>query len=175
MSPETTVLRWMRLWLHSGMRGRVRSRSGRERRVAGWASASARTWSSPARALRRSRVAAWRISRAPTPRAFGSARTAACIFRRRVRRSDRACIRLSRRSRQRAWEWSRKTSLSIGASAILVDGQRSSITLAQLAASDLADNGGHALDVSVTYDAVQASHPYATHVCLVEVDAETGA
>jgi carbon-monoxide dehydrogenase large subunit len=27
----------------------------------------------------------------------------------------------------------------------------------------------------VTYDAVQASHPYATHVCFVEVDAETGA
>src|SRR5713226_5329152 len=59
-----------------------------------------------------STVAAWRISRAPTPRAFGSARTVACICRRRVRRSDRACIRLSRRSRQRAWEWSRKTSLS---------------------------------------------------------------
>src|SRR5713226_1407085 len=34
--------------------------------------------------------------------------------------------------------------LSIGASAILVDGQRSSITLSQLAASDLAGNGGHA-------------------------------
>jgi carbon-monoxide dehydrogenase large subunit len=65
--------------------------------------------------------------------------------------------------------------LSIGASAILVDGQQSSITLAQLAASDLAGNGGHPLDVSVTYDAVQASHPYATHVCLVEVDAGTGA
>ncbi len=27
----------------------------------------------------------------------------------------------------------------------------------------------------MTYDAVQASHPYATHVCLVEVDAGTGA
>ena len=65
--------------------------------------------------------------------------------------------------------------LSIGASVILIDGQESSITLAQLAASDLAGNGGHALDASVTYDAVQASHPYATHVCLVEVDAETGA
>src|SRR5216684_920019 len=65
--------------------------------------------------------------------------------------------------------------LSIGASVILIDGQRSSITLAQLAAGDLAGNGGHALDASVTYDAVQASHPCATHVCLVEVDAETGA
>ena len=29
------------------------------------------------------------------------------------------------------------------------------------------------LDVSVTYDAAQASHPYATHLCLVEVDQET--
>jgi aerobic carbon-monoxide dehydrogenase large subunit len=65
--------------------------------------------------------------------------------------------------------------LSIGASAILVDGQESTITLAQLGASDPAGNGGHALDVSVSYDAVQASHPYATHVCLVEVDAGTGA
>ena len=65
--------------------------------------------------------------------------------------------------------------LSIGASAIDIDGQPSRLTLAQLAAGDLAGNGGQALDVSVTYDAVQASHPYATHVCLVEVDAETGA
>jgi carbon-monoxide dehydrogenase large subunit len=65
--------------------------------------------------------------------------------------------------------------LAIGASAILVVGRPSTVTLAQLAASDLAGNGGHALDVSVTYDAVQASHPYATHVCLVEVDAGTGA
>jgi carbon-monoxide dehydrogenase large subunit len=36
-----------------------------------------------------------------------------------------------------------------------------------------AENGE--LDVSVTYDAAQASHPYATHMCLVEVDRETGA
>jgi aerobic carbon-monoxide dehydrogenase large subunit len=36
-----------------------------------------------------------------------------------------------------------------------------------------AENGD--LDVSVTYDAVQASHPYATHACLVEVEPETGA
>ena len=65
--------------------------------------------------------------------------------------------------------------LSIGPSAILVDGQQSGLTLAQLAASDPSNNGGHAMDASVTYDAVQASHPYASHVCLVEVDAETGA
>jgi len=43
-------------------------------------------------------------------------------------------------------------------------------TLSKLAA----DNDG-SLDVSVTYDAVQASHPYATHMCVVEVDAATGA
>ena len=30
-------------------------------------------------------------------------------------------------------------------------------------------------DATVTYDAPQASHPYATHMCLVEVDRETGA
>jgi aerobic carbon-monoxide dehydrogenase large subunit len=35
-----------------------------------------------------------------------------------------------------------------------------------------AENGE--LDVTVTYDAAQASHPYATHMCLVEVDRETG-
>ena len=37
----------------------------------------------------------------------------------------------------------------------------------------VAENGE--ADVSVTYDAAQASHPYATHACLVEVDRETGA
>jgi len=36
-----------------------------------------------------------------------------------------------------------------------------------------AENGE--LDVTVTYDAAQAAHPYATHACLVEVDRETGA
>ncbi|HEX9098315.1 MAG TPA: xanthine dehydrogenase family protein molybdopterin-binding subunit [Candidatus Dormibacteraeota bacterium] len=65
--------------------------------------------------------------------------------------------------------------LSIGASTILVDGEQSGVTLMQLAASDPAGNGGNTLDVSVTYDPVQASHPYATHVCLVEVDSDTGA
>src|SRR5437899_301060 len=39
---------------------------------------------------------------------------------------------------------------------------------------ELKDENGE-LDVSVSYDAVQASHPYATHACLVEVDPETGA
>jgi carbon-monoxide dehydrogenase large subunit len=36
-----------------------------------------------------------------------------------------------------------------------------------------AENGEQ--DVSVTYDASQASHSYATHACLVEVDRDTGA
>ena len=31
------------------------------------------------------------------------------------------------------------------------------------------------LDATVTYDPAQASHPYATHICAVEVDRETGA
>jgi aerobic carbon-monoxide dehydrogenase large subunit len=65
--------------------------------------------------------------------------------------------------------------LSIGASEILVDGVSAGLTLAQLAASSPSKNGGYTLDVSVTYDAVQASHPYATHICLVEVDGDTGA
>jgi len=30
------------------------------------------------------------------------------------------------------------------------------------------------LDAEVTYDPVQASHPYATHICMVEVDGSTG-
>ena len=46
---------------------------------------------------------------------------------------------------------------------------------AQLAATDPSDNGGYSLDVSVTYDPVQAAHPYATHACLVEVDPGSGA
>ncbi|HEV2217310.1 MAG TPA: xanthine dehydrogenase family protein molybdopterin-binding subunit [Candidatus Dormibacteraeota bacterium] len=57
--------------------------------------------------------------------------------------------------------------LAIGGAGILVDGEPTGLTLAQLAAPEL--------DVTVTYDAQQASHPYATHVCQVEVDAGTGA
>lgn len=45
---------------------------------------------------------------------------------------------------------------------------RAASLLAELAA----ENGE--LDASVTYDAAQASHPYATHACMVEVDPETG-
>jgi carbon-monoxide dehydrogenase large subunit len=64
--------------------------------------------------------------------------------------------------------------LSLRDSAILVDGEPTELTLAGLAAADPSDNGGHQMDVSVTYDAVQASHPYATHACLVEVDPGSG-
>jgi len=48
----------------------------------------------------------------------------------------------------------------------------------ELSLSELLDpetNGGHHLDVSVSYDPKQASHPYATHVCAVEVDRGSGA
>jgi carbon-monoxide dehydrogenase large subunit len=65
--------------------------------------------------------------------------------------------------------------LSIRGADILIDGDHAVASLPELAATDPSDNGGHELDVSVTYDAVQASHPYATHACLVEVDRETGA
>ncbi len=64
--------------------------------------------------------------------------------------------------------------LAIGGAAILVDGEPTGVTLAQLAAADPSENGGHRLDVSVTYDPVQAAHPYATHACLVEVDPGSG-
>src|ERR1051326_8194440 len=56
--------------------------------------------------------------------------------------------------------------MTIGDSAILLDGEPAGMTLAELA--------GDGLDVSVTYDARQASHPYATHVCQVEIDRGTG-
>ena len=65
--------------------------------------------------------------------------------------------------------------LSIRGSEILVGGEPAGVTLAQLAAVDPSENGGHSLDVSVTYDPVQAAHPYATHACMVEVDPGTGA
>jgi carbon-monoxide dehydrogenase large subunit len=65
--------------------------------------------------------------------------------------------------------------LQIGGAAILLDGEPAGVTLAQLAAGDPSENGGHLMDVSVTYDPVQAAHPYATHACMVEVDPGTGA
>ena len=65
--------------------------------------------------------------------------------------------------------------LSVRGSEVMVDGEPSGITLHALAAADPADNGGHELDASVTYDPVQASHPYATHACMVEIDPGSGA
>jgi carbon-monoxide dehydrogenase large subunit len=65
--------------------------------------------------------------------------------------------------------------LQISGAEILLDGEPAGVTLAQLAASDPSENGGHMMDVSVTYDPVQAAHPYATHACMVEVDPGTGA
>ncbi len=65
--------------------------------------------------------------------------------------------------------------LAIAGAAILVDGNPTGITLVELAAADPSENGGHHLDVEVTYDPVQACHPYATHACLVEIDPSSGA
>ena len=51
------------------------------------------------------------------------------------------------------------------------------VEIAELSLEELLDpetNGGHRLDVSVTYDPKQASHPYATHVCAVEIDRGSG-
>jgi carbon-monoxide dehydrogenase large subunit len=54
-----------------------------------------------------------------------------------------------------------------------VDDGEVAITLAELAAA-VAQDGGAALAGEATYDAVQASHPFATHVCMVEVDRDSG-
>ncbi len=50
---------------------------------------------------------------------------------------------------------------------------RAASLLRELAEESSEESGE--LDVTVTYDAAQASHPYATHMCAVEVDRETGA
>ena len=57
--------------------------------------------------------------------------------------------------------------LAISESKILVDGQPAGLSLAELATEEL--------DIEVSYDAKQASHPYATHVCQVEIDPGSGA
>jgi len=64
--------------------------------------------------------------------------------------------------------------LVIRGSRVVVDGEEAGISLEQLARLTPSDRGGHELDASVTYDPVQASHPYATHVCVVEVDRGSG-
>ena len=66
--------------------------------------------------------------------------------------------------------------VGVGSGSFMSRGSVTAATAVFRAASILrelaAENGD--LDVSVTYDAPQASHPYATHACLVEVDRETG-
>jgi carbon-monoxide dehydrogenase large subunit len=65
--------------------------------------------------------------------------------------------------------------LGLAGNAITVDGSASDLTLADLAGAEPAVNGGYRLNVLLSYDPPQAAHPYATHVCLVEVDPGTGA
>ncbi len=65
--------------------------------------------------------------------------------------------------------------LSLKGAGVVVAGEAAGVTLAELVAASPDENGGHVLDVSVTYDAVQASHPYATHACQVEIDPGSGA
>jgi carbon-monoxide dehydrogenase large subunit len=63
--------------------------------------------------------------------------------------------------------------LGLAGAAITVGGAPSILTLAGLAGDPHA-GGDHRLDVEVSYDPVQASHPYATHACIVELDPVTG-
>jgi len=65
--------------------------------------------------------------------------------------------------------------LTLTGHVVAVAGEATSISLAELAELSPAETGGHELNISVTYDPVQASHPYATHVCMVEIDRGTGA
>jgi carbon-monoxide dehydrogenase large subunit len=48
------------------------------------------------------------------------------------------------------------------------------ISLAELGAADRDSIGGIELDAEVVYDPANATHPFATHVCMVEVDRQTG-
>jgi len=48
------------------------------------------------------------------------------------------------------------------------------ISLAELGAADRESIGGIKLDAEVVYDPARATHPFATHVCMVEVDRQTG-
>ncbi len=65
--------------------------------------------------------------------------------------------------------------LGLAGNAITVDGRASDLALTDLAGAEPAVNGGYRLNVLLSYDPPQAAHPYATHVCLVEVDPGTGA
>jgi carbon-monoxide dehydrogenase large subunit len=48
------------------------------------------------------------------------------------------------------------------------------LTLAELGARSAEENGGAGLEGLATYDAHQASHPFATHICMVEVERDSG-
>jgi carbon-monoxide dehydrogenase large subunit len=61
-----------------------------------------------------------------------------------------------------------------GAAVRHVSDGRALISLEDLAAEILSDRGGVPLQAEATYDPVQASHPFATHVCMVEVDRDSG-
>ena len=65
--------------------------------------------------------------------------------------------------------------LGLAGNAITVDGRASDLALTDLAGAEPAVNGGYRLNVLLSYDPPQAAHPYATYVCLVEVDPGTGA
>jgi aerobic carbon-monoxide dehydrogenase large subunit len=54
-----------------------------------------------------------------------------------------------------------------------IDDGEAAITLAELAAA-IEEEGGVPVVAEATYDPVQASHPFATHVCMVEVNRDTG-
>jgi carbon-monoxide dehydrogenase large subunit len=65
--------------------------------------------------------------------------------------------------------------LTLGGDAIrAVSDDRPLASLQELATWTLRDRGGTPLQADATYDPQQASHPYATHVCLVEVDIDSG-
>jgi carbon-monoxide dehydrogenase large subunit len=61
--------------------------------------------------------------------------------------------------------------VNVEGDAVLVSGSR--LRLADLI-SELSEEERGALDVEVTYDSPQAAHPLGSHVCMVEVDSETG-
>jgi aerobic carbon-monoxide dehydrogenase large subunit len=48
------------------------------------------------------------------------------------------------------------------------------LSLTELGSAGRDEIGGVALDAEVVYDPVSPTHPFATHVCMVEVDRETG-
>ena len=64
--------------------------------------------------------------------------------------------------------------LKIVADRVVAEDGRELVKIADLAGTGTPPESGVRLDFEVTYDPAQASHPYATHVCVAEVDRETG-